>query len=427
MNFDTLIGGYVRQYSRHKMSFPHESVGTPLPPPDAQRRYLLYLHIPYCVVLCPFCSFHRVRYERDSASQYFDCLRREIDLVSDSGFSFDELYVGGGTPTVAMDELIATIASVQQRHTITGISVETNPDDLGKDSMAELRDAGVNRLSVGVQSFDDELLLEMERLEKYGSGATIKERLCRAEGHFDTLNVDMIFNVPHQSEESLRRDMKILTEEVGADQVSFYPLMTVTSTQKKMQQSMGDVDYSREKDFYDMIVGHMLASGYVRTSAWCFSKKPGMFDEYIVERDEYLGLGSGAFSYIGGDLYSSTFSINHYLRLVNAGKTGTFGRLEMTERDRMRYYLLMQLFSGTLDKLSAEDYFGGRFQRTMWPELTVLQTIGAVKSTGVQLTLTESGYYLWVMMMREFFTGVNNLRDQMRHNISHETAILGSG
>jgi hypothetical protein len=63
----------------------------------------------------------------------------------------------------------------------------------------------------------------------------------------------------------------------------------------------------------------------------------------------------------------------------------------------------------------------------MWPELTVLQTIGAVKNTGVQLVLTQSGYYLWVMMMREFFTGVNNLRDQMRHNISHETAILGSG
>ena len=427
MNFDTLIGSYVRQYSLHKMSFPHESVGTPLPPPDVQRRYLLYLHIPYCAVLCPFCSFHRVRYEQSSATQYFDRLRREIDLVSDTGFRFDELYVGGGTPTVAMDELIKTITLVRKRHAITGVSVETNPDDLGKDSMATLRDAGANRLSVGVQSFDDELLREMERLERYGSGATIKERLCRAEGHFDTLNVDMIFNLPHQSEESLRRDMKILTEDVGADQVSFYPLMTVTSTQKKMRQSMGVVDYSREKNFYDMVVGHMLASGYVRTSAWCFSRKPGMFDEYIVERDEYLGLGSGSFSYIGGDLYSSTFSINHYLRLVNAGKTGTFGRLEMTERDRMRYYLLMQLFSGTLDKLSAEDYFSGRFQRTMWPELTVLRTIGAVKNTGVQLVLTESGYYLWVMMMREFFTGVNNLRDQMRHNISHETAILSSG
>jgi coproporphyrinogen III oxidase-like Fe-S oxidoreductase len=171
----------------------------------------------------------------------------------------------------------------------------------------------------------------------------------------------------------------------------------------------------------------MLAAGYVRTSAWCFSRKPGMFDEYIVERNEYLGLGSGAFSYLQGSLYASTFSINHYLRLVDAGRTGTFGRLQMTHRDQMRYYLLMQLFGGALDKAAAEQRFGGRFNRTLWPELTMLQTIGAVTDSGVQLRLTEKGYYLWVMMMREFFTGVNNLRDQMRHNISRETVIMESG
>jgi coproporphyrinogen III oxidase-like Fe-S oxidoreductase len=292
--------------------------------------------------------------------------------------------------------------------------------------MARLRDAGVNRLSVGVQSFDDKLLREMQRFDRYGSGRDIEQRLRRAEGSFDTLNVDMIFNIPDQSEESLRRDLQILTGEVGADQVSFYPLMTVNSTRKKMLQCMGSVDYSREKDFYSIVAAHMLAHGYVRTSAWCFSRKPGMFDEYIVERDEYVGLGSGSFSYLSGSLYASTFSINHYLRLLEAGKTGTFGRLDMTERDQMRYYLLMQLFSGSLDKAAAEERFDGRFQRRLWPELTTLQTIGAVSDKGVQLALTERGYYLWVMMMREFFTGVNNLRDQMRHNISRETAILGS-
>lgn len=426
MNFDALIGSYVRHYNRHNMIYPVAAAGTPLPSPDSAQRYLLYLHIPYCTVLCPFCSFHRVRYEQGSATEYFERLRREIALATDSGFRFDELYIGGGTPTVSPGELNKTITSVRALHSITGVSVETNPDDLGKDSMATLRGAGVNRLSVGVQSFDDDLLREMQRFEKYGSGTEIKERLRHAEGHFDTLNVDMIFNIPHQSEASLCRDLKILTEEVGADQASFYPLMTVNSTRRKMTQSMGSVDYSREKSFYGIIADHMLASGYVRTSAWCFSRKPGMFDEYIVERDEYLGLGSGSFSYLSGSLYASTFSINHYLRLVDAGKTGTFGHLQMTDRDQMRYYLLMRLFSGSLDKMAAEERFDGRFQRTLWPELSMLQTVRAIRNEGVQLTLTEGGYYLWVMMMREFFTGVNNLRDQMRHNISHETAILGS-
>lgn len=417
MNFDTLIGNFVRHYNRQKMSFPPESSGTLLPAPESERRYLLYLHIPYCVVLCPFCSFHRVRFERRSATQYFDSLRSEISLVTDCGYRFDELYVGGGTPTVAPDELASTIGFVRELHSIAGISVETNPDDLDKDSVLRLRDIGVKRLSVGVQSFDDDLLREMRRLERYGCGALIRDRLIRRKKIFDTINVDMIFNFPHQSETSLRRDLKILTDEVGVDQVSFYPLMTSDSTARKMLHTMGRVDFSREKYFYGVIADHMLARGYSRASAWCFSRNPGMFDEYIVEREQYLGLGSGAFSYLQGTLFASTFSINHYVSLVAAGHTGTFGQRKMSERDQMRYYLMMQLFSGSLDKATAEKRFSNKFQRSLWPELTALQTLGAVRSTTGHFELTDNGYYLWVMLMREFFTGVNNLREQMRHRI----------
>lgn len=427
MTFDALIGRYVRHYSRVNMRFPAIDAGTRLPPPKAGRSYLLYLHVPYCVVLCPFCSFHRVPYEPHTTAQYFDCLRREIGIATNSGYGFDELYVGGGTPTVAMDELAKTITYVRERHPINAISVETNPDDLGKRSLTKLLAAGVNRLSVGVQSFDDELLLEMQRLHAYGSCREIVARLRGVRGHFDTLNVDMIFNFPHQSAASLKRDLNTLTTDLGVDQVSFYPLMMTNSTRKKMLQTMGAVDLSHEEERYQMIAEHMLAHDYVRSSAWCFSKKPGLFDEYIVERDEYLGLGSGAFSYLDGRLYSSTFSLNHYVQLTTVGKTGTFGQLEMTDRDQMRYYLLMQLFGGSLDKTGAEERFGGKFQRTLWPELTLLQSLGAVQNNESKFVLTESGYYLWVMLMREFFTGVNNLRDQMRHNIARERDILDSG
>ena len=417
MNFESLIGDYVRQYQFRKLVFPEGAGATPLPAADEGRCYLLYLHVPYCAVLCPFCSFHRVRYQAASAGNYFAALRREIALATDAGYRFDELYVGGGTPTIAPRELTETIASVRARHSLTGISVETNPDDLGGEPVSGLIDAGVNRLSVGVQSFDDELLGRMHRLERYGSGEEIVRRLQKVMGRFDTLNVDMMFNIPRQSEKSLRRDLTMLTDEASVDQVSYYPLMTVNSVRSKMHEAMGEVDYGRERAFYELLSDHMLSKGYTRTSAWCFSRKPGMFDEYIVEREEYLGLGSGAFSYLQGSLYASTFSIGHYERLVASGATGTFGRLDLSERDRMRYYLLLRLFSGTLDRRDAEARFDGRFQRTLWPELTLLKTVGAVTSSGVQLALTRRGYYLWVMLMREFFTGVNNLRDQMRRRL----------
>jgi coproporphyrinogen III oxidase-like Fe-S oxidoreductase len=421
---DLLIDSFLRRASRRVLSFRTAEEQPALPPPDLRQRYLLYLHIPYCRVLCPFCSFHRLRFRRDRAVPYFDSLRSEIRLVSEAGYLFDELYVGGGTPTVMPDQLARTLGFVRERHPLQAVSVETNPDDLDNDGIQRLRDVGVNRVSVGVQSFDDGLLQEMQRLEPYGSGAAITARLKQALGQVDTLNVDMIFNLPHQTETSLDRDLEILVSEIGADQVSWYPLMTAASTRRSMLKDMGRVDYSRERRLYERIVGRMSDAGYTRDSAWCFSRKPGLVDEYIADHDEYVGLGSGAFSYLQGSLYASTFSLNHYARLVASCKPGLILRREMSERDRLRYYLLMRLFAGSLDLGAAERMFDGHFLRVLRPELMALRLIGAIRSDGATLRLTERGYYLWVMMMREFFSGVSGLRDEMRHHIADEHAAL---
>lgn len=420
MIFDALIGGLFRRISRRVLEFPETPVELSLPHPRHGQRHMLYLHVPYCVVLCPFCHFHRVRFKKDSAERYFESLRREIQIVSNAGFLFDELYVGGGTPTVLPDDLARTIELVRLLHSPRAISVETNPDDVEDEKIECLREVGVNRLSVGVQSFDDELLREMQRIERYGSGTQIIDRLKRASGAFETINIDMIFNFPHQTEASLRKDLDILIDEVNADQVSYYPLMAASSTRRTMRETMGRVDFSRERRFFELIVDRMLGAGYLRSSAWCFSRQPGMFDEYIVKNEEYVGLGSGSFSYVHGKLFASTFSINHYIRLVAAGRPGTMQAREMSQRDQMHYYLLMRLFSGSLDLEEAEQRFQGRFQKKLRPELSLLRAIGAVRRGGDQLTLTESGAYLWVVLMREFFSGVSDLRDEMRHHIAEE-------
>lgn len=414
MNLDALIGRSLRQSNLRYLDFAESPGGVRLPVPDPDARYLLYLHVPYCTVLCPFCSFHRVKFQHDNAKSYFARLREEIRLVTASGYRFDELYVGGGTPTIMPEELIRTIEEVREQHSIAGISVETNPNSLDRDGLHRLRVAGVNRLSVGVQSFDNELLAEMQRLPTYGTGEEIRERLKQMQGVFDTLNVDMIFNFPHQTETTLRQDLQVLTDELAVDQVSYYPLMTAGDTAARMRRTMGQVDETRERDFYRIIAGHMLGAGYERSSAWCFSRNVGMFDEYIAERDDYVGLGSGAFSYLQGSLYVSAFSIGDYESLVDAGRTGTIRRRSLTAREQMRYHLLVKLFSGSLPLAAAEERFTARFQRSLWPELAALKAMGSIRQRGDELVLTESGQYLWVVLMREFLTAVNSLRNAMR-------------
>ena len=417
---DKLIGRYMRRVARRHLSFEPVANASGLPRPDPERDYLLYLHVPFCVVLCPFCSFHRVRFNEGRASSYFAALEREIDLAAGAGFKFSEAYFGGGTPTVLPDDLIRIVRRLKDDYGVRRVSAETNPDDLGMDALQALADAGINRLSVGVQSFDDELLRQMERLDKYGSGEQIRQRLRRAHGRFETLNVDMMFNFPHQTHESLQRDLDTLTEGVAANQVSYYPLMSAESTQKAMDKEIGRVDYGRERRFYHQIADHMLSNGYHRSSAWCFSRNASMIDEYITENEEYLGLGSGAFSYVDGSLFGSTFSINTYLRRLGNGKPGITRRSNLKTREQMRYYLLMRLFGGSLDLTAASERFGRSFSRALGPELAALRLVGAMRRRGDELTLTESGQYLWVLMMREFFASVNDFRERMRLQIPAE-------
>jgi coproporphyrinogen III oxidase-like Fe-S oxidoreductase len=390
-----------------------------MPKADPSTHHMLYLHIPFCVVLCPFCSFHRVRYKEDRARRYFRALRQEIQIAHDAGFRFGEVYVGGGTPTCDVPELAETIELVRKLNPIKQVSIETNPDDLVPDELKVLKNAGVNRLSVGVQSLEDSLLDEMQRRDKYGGSDEIRERLAAAQGIFDTLNVDLIFNLPHQTIESVMRDIDILTGDIGVDQVSCYPLMGASSTRKAMKKDMGHVDYRRERRFYEAILDR-LPDEYSPSSAWCFSRGSGAIDEYITQYEDYIGLGSGAMSYYKGTLYAASFSINRYLKLVEAGHSGITRYSTFSDRDRMRYFFLMNFFGLKVNKAATEAHWGGRFARTLWQDFAAFRLLGAIRDDGENWVLTRNGMYYWVLMMREFFIAVSNFRDLMRLGISSE-------
>src|SRR6056297_855763 len=415
---DRVLTAGFRHNSKRLTKFDGLTPSETLPPPDTSRTYMLYLHIPFCVVLCPFCSFHRVRFKEDKATKYFNSLRKEIRMAHEVGYRFSDIYVGGGTPTVMPGELAETLDLVRKLSPIQSISIETNPDDLTPGVMSQMRDAGVTRVSVGIQSLDDELLKQMDRYEKYGSSAQVIKRLENARGYFETLNADMIFNLPYQDEASLHHDIDRLTRELEIGQVTFYPLMSAESTMRKMLKTMGEVDFDREGRMYRLILDS-LPDAYHPSSAWCFNRESGTVDEYIIENEEYLGLGSGSMSYLDGILYSSTFSLNNYNRQIAAGRFGISRRQPLTNRDRLRYFMLMNLFGLSLDKQTAEARYPGFFWK-LAPEIAGLKLMGAVRDEGDRLVLTRYGMRIWILIMREFFMAVSDFRDLMRHAIREE-------
>jgi coproporphyrinogen III oxidase-like Fe-S oxidoreductase len=395
-----------------------EDAAGQVPPPPSNGEAYLYVHIPFCAALCPFCSFHRVQHCHAHAVPYFTALRDELRLYHAAGYKFTGVYFGGGTPTIEPEELRQTIALVRELFAVREISVETNPHELQPPMLALLREAGVTRLSVGVQSFDNRLLRDMERYEKYGSAEEIIERLKSAVGLFPTLNVDLIFNQPHQSLASLERDLDLIRE-IGVTQVSCYPLMTAPSVKRRMTTAMGDTDNARLRPFFETIL-RRLQPDFTPTSAWCFTKKGTAGDEYIVTAENYVGVGSGAFSYLDGILYATTFSLSHYAAQVARGLTGITARHQLSASDQIRYALLVRMFGLGLDREWARARYGSRFFRTVWGELATLNLLGAARRTERGWQLTERGMYWLMLMMSEFFGSVNTYRDAMRQRVSGE-------
>ncbi len=401
-----------------------DTYGRPrLPDPHPEKEYLLYAHVPFCTRLCPYCSFNRFPFQADRARAYFLRLREEMRMVADQGFSCTSMYVGGGTPTVLVDELCETIDLAKSLFCIREISSETNPDHLIPEVVDQLV-SRVDRLSVGVQSFDDSLLRQMERYDKYGSGEEILERLKWVAGRFHSFNVDMIFNFPSQTCEMLLRDVEMLKAS-DANQTTFYPLMTSPAVAESLKRSVGGVDYDREARFYHTLVD-ALAPDFSPASSWTFSQTGGgMLDEYIVNHDEYVGIGSGAFSFLGGGLYVNTFSLDEYAARIDAGLTPVMQTRRFPRGDLMRYRFLMSLFGLSLDKCRFAEDFGVTIERGLPIEMALMRANRAFETDDtLRLTLSPKGRYLLVAMMRQFFISVNNVRDQARAALPAEERRL---
>jgi coproporphyrinogen III oxidase-like Fe-S oxidoreductase len=374
--------------------------------------YLLYIHIPFCESLCPYCSFHRCEYEKALAESYFKALRREIRLYQEHGFQFSSVYIGGGTPTVQMDLLIDLLAGIKLDHSLQEISVETNPNHITRDHLSQMRDAGVTRLSVGVQSFDNTILHRIGRLEKYGTSEVIQEHLANAIGVIDTLNVDLIFNIPIQTDADLEHDLRVV-QFLKPDQITFYPLMTAPSVERTLGQMLGPIDYRKEQRQFKQIIDG-LSESYQPSTAWCFSRSKGAIDEYIVDHDQYVGVGSGSFGFFNQTLHINTFSLVNYIEKLNRNELPISQIKSFETREQQYYCLLRRLFGLKIERngfiAELEAIGSGHLQ---WV-LSGLKMGGALEESQGYLKLTPKGMYIWVMAMREFFIAVDTLRDQFR-------------
>ena len=393
-------------------------------------RSFLYIHVPFCESICPFCMFNAHKLDRRSSQvqDYFAALKRELLMYEAAGFEFGAAYVGGGTPALVHEELAEFLEFVRNRFDLAEVSVEANPR-VSDAAVQSFQAVGVDRLSVGVQSFDDGMLARLGRLEAYGSGAEIRERVNRLLGRFRIVNVDFIFNLPNHDPEVLARDLQIAVED-GIDQLTTYPLMEAKQNRGYVDRQ-GRIDYDLEARLYKQVILPALRERYTPVSSWCFSRKDkpeiDMLDEYVVDYFDYVGIGTGSMSLHGGRVSVNAYTLPLYQRLIAQGRLPVvLESAPLGRRDYMLYYLMMALFGRRVSRKRFKETFGVPLCRALGPECLALRAMRLVYSRGDHVYTNERGMYVFLMILREFFTHVNRFRSlaqKASRRLEHEPAL----
>ncbi len=363
----------------------------------------LYIHIPFCKNLCPYCPYNKISYKQELAGPYLEALLAEVErYYSRMGpMEITSIYIGGGTPTNLTDELGVVLDRIRERFRVTGdICVETNPGDLDEEKVGKLLQAGINLLSLGGQSFDNRFLKLLGR--NYDAAVLERALTLVLSAGFKSVNLDLMFTLPGQTPADLEEDLKKALHS-GVDQVTTYPLFsfpysTVGRYRKLKRVKMPNLMVRRKmyRTIHDFFLGH----GFRRVSVWGFLR--GEAPRYSsVTRERYIGLGAGAGSYVPGIFYLNTFSVNEYIRICAEGRLPAALRMDFTETMGLYYWLYWRLYDTAIPKEQLYTLFG-EDNRELQLLLRILFALNMAGDEGEQIVLNERGAF-WVHLLQNYF------------------------
>ncbi len=349
----------------------------------------LYVHIPFCRSICNFCPYCKTVYAEETCSRYVDALLQEIHRTGQmltARKRVTSLYFGGGTPALAADRMKEIIEVIGQYYIITeGIGVELHPDNVTPPLLETLRNAGVTKISIGIQSFQ----------EKFSSilGRGIAEPSVLSAGlktvPFETISMDFIFALPGQTFEDLKNDIDTAFQ-YGANHIAIYPFIDFTFTSSTVRP----LPKKEKRVLLDRITAYCLDQGYVRTSVWTFSgEKQAVYSS--MTRDNFLGFGCSAATLLKDQFKINTFSVEAYISRILAGQLPTSLTLRFTLRQRMVYYLFWTAYSTQVDRADFEKFFGVSLEKMYGLELAAARLLGFVTRQGNVYRMTAKGAFYY--------------------------------
>jgi oxygen-independent coproporphyrinogen-3 oxidase len=286
----------------------------------------LYLHIPFCTAKCGYCDFNSYANHEHMIPSYGDTLLKDAALWTDAvgARPIGTLFFGGGTPSLTpVDGMTRILEGLRATFTFAPdaeVSLEANPGSLTTDYLRGLRYIGFNRISIGVQSFDDEELVSLDRIHSRDD-ALAAYRSARDAG-FENVNLDFIYGLPEQPMSNWQRTLEEAIA-LRPDHLSLYALTVEEGTPLARDIARGRTtppDPDAQADQYEWTMDRMAAAGYEQyeISNWALPGRCCAHNLVYWQNREYLGLGAGAHSFLNGVRFSTVLLPNRYVELVDA-------------------------------------------------------------------------------------------------------------
>lgn len=318
----------------------------------------LYLHIPFCERKCFYCSFVVSVGQGHRSGAYLEALAREAERYR--GAAVASVYIGGGTPScLSGEEIRALFKNVVGRFDVlpgAEVTFEANPESLSEEKLDALWICGVNRLSVGAQTFDERYLRELGRNHNAGSIRKAYQRAVRA--GFENISMDLMFGFPGQGQARVLNDIHGMAG-LGPRHISLYSL-DIEPNSRFHARRIDLPSPERRADFYEMLCGRLEDGGYGQYEISNFAQE-GHASEHNLNYwrcGEYIGLGIGAHSFIGGRRFWNTPRLSDYLRNMAAGESAVSGEEFLTVEQRAKEKLLfgLRMNAGVSVRQLRDDY-----------------------------------------------------------------------
>lgn len=392
----------------------------------------LYIHIPFCRSICPYCPYNKVVYKSDKAEKYKNALLKEISIYKEylKNKNISSIYIGGGTPTLLVDEIKEVLDFIRKEFKFNGdIGIEIYPTEVTEELLTKIKLAGINLLSLGIQTFNDDKLKFLGRRYTSDEAEAALKKIIKF--NFKCVDVDIMTNIPGQTVEHIEYDLRKVYS-YNIHQLSIYPLIVFPMT--PMDKLIKEKNLSRFSEFQERKILKLIEDiskeyGYEKSSIWTYGKAE--HNRYTsVTRESFIGIGAGASSLFSNYFYLNTFNVDEYIKVLQGDLHGALHgdsysihvhedshsalssidpiKLPinlvniMTDREKMIFWIFWRCYDGVMDKERFYQLFHKHMEKEFKLLFKVLKIFKMSKEKDNKILLTEPGRFAYHYVEKQY-------------------------